>query len=53
MAVSLNIDGYITNLTKVDGILESQPFPVDILRGYYKYVNGQLILDERKKLEWR
>lgn len=53
MAVSLNVDGYITNLTKVDGILELQPFPVDILRGYYKYVNGQLILDERKKLEWR
>jgi hypothetical protein len=56
--VSLETDnkGYVTSYGRLDGVLEasdSEELPQDLLRGYYKYENNKLVLDERKKLEWR
>ena len=52
-AVQLDENGYIISLSNVDGILQEQELPEDILRGYYIYEDGKFVLDERKKLEWR
>ncbi len=52
--VTFSDDGVITNLNKIDGIVVTEDFPSDILRGYYKYDNGKIKIDEilRQKL-WR
>lgn len=37
----------INNILEVDGIvLNSNDLPLDLLRGYYKYEKGKIVLDE-------
>lgn len=56
ISLETNKEGYVTGFGDLDGILDvtdGKELPDDLLRGYYKYENGDLVLDERKKLEWR
>ena len=53
IAVELNELGYIKNLIETDIIADPMPIPEDILRGYYKVVDGKIVLDEaRKSILW-
>lgn len=54
IGVTLNSNGYVQKINKIDTIVAEQELPTDILRGYYKIEDGKLILDEqmREKL-WR
>lgn len=53
VAVELNELGYIKNLIETDIIADPMPIPEDILRGYYKVVDGQIIVDTaRKSILW-
>ena len=45
------VDGIIVGYADVDGIVEYQELPEDVLRGYYRYENGKIILDEKLRLK--
>ena len=49
--MNVNDTGYITNILDIKEIVEKQQVPVDVLRGYYKYENGKIVLDERRRQE--
>ncbi len=54
IGVTTDSDGIINKVAEIDGILQKQELPADILRGYYRYENGNYVLDEalRQKI-WR
>jgi len=52
-SIQVDENNYITSVNKMDGIIEQQELPEDILRGYYVYQDGSFKIDEKKKLEWR
>lgn len=39
-------DGVITGFVAVNGIVEEQALPPDLLRGYWRYRDGKIELDE-------
>jgi len=41
------VDGVVCNIANIDGIVKKQDLPADILRGYYLYKDGKIILDEK------
>jgi hypothetical protein len=51
-------DGYVVFLTAHKPALDGYEkhsigdIPNDILRGYYKLIDGQFVLDEAKKAQW-
>ena len=49
LGVSVNENGYITDIVSVDGIIEKQVTPSDLLRGYYKYEKGKFLLDVKMR----
>jgi|LGOV01.1.fsa_nt_gb hypothetical protein len=52
--LQINGEGYITSQTEISGhiINRLDEYPTDLLYGYYKLVDGELIVDEDKKLEY-
>ncbi len=52
--LQINGEGYITSQTEISGhiINRLDEYPTDLLYGYYKLVDGKLIVDEDKKLEY-
>lgn len=53
MGVIINEQGYIVDIVEVDEFMKSVDRPIDIARGYYKLVNGKLVIDEaRRALLW-
>ena len=49
--VETDSSGYIKKIIDIDGIIEKMDIPSDINKGYYRYENGNFILDERMKEE--
>ena|SRR5690554_6870381 len=42
-------NGIITAINKIDGIVEQKELPKDLLRGYYRYNDGKVEVDEKLK----
>ena len=41
------VDDIVVGVANINGIIERQELPDDILRGYYVYRDGKIILDEK------
>jgi len=41
------VDGIVVGYSNIDGIIPRQTLPEDVLRGYYRYDNGKITLDEK------
>lgn len=56
--ILVDAEGYVVSLTAWAPappeyvVYEVGEIPGDVLRGYYKLVDGEFILDEAKKTEW-
>lgn len=53
MGVVINEQGYVKDVIPVNDFMKTVEVPQDLNRGYYKYENGKLVIDEaRKALLW-
>ena len=52
--LQVDANGYITSQTSINGHIIDRPlsYPSDLLYGYYKLVDGKLVVDEEKKNEY-
>jgi hypothetical protein len=48
-AAEIDKKGYVKAYNKVDALVEAQPVPKDLLRGYYQIEKGKITLDEEKR----
>jgi hypothetical protein len=58
--IGVNNQGYVIDVTRFNPgrdnynsyNINSLDIPQDVLMGYYKFVDGQFVLDEIKKAQW-
>jgi hypothetical protein len=53
LGIQTNEEGYVTSYSRIDTFMEERALPEDLLRGYYKIVDGKPVLDEeRRRVLW-